>query len=37
MALIGPLKEVYGVSDKVLMMALSQLSARHAIGAAGAN
>jgi hypothetical protein len=24
-ALVGPLKEVYGVSDKVLMMALSQL------------
>jgi hypothetical protein len=32
MALIGPLKEVYGVSDKVLMMALSQLflgASRH--------
>jgi hypothetical protein len=32
MALIGPLKEVYGVSEKVLMMALSQLflgASRH--------
>jgi hypothetical protein len=32
MALIGPLKEIYGVSDKVLMMALSQLflgASRH--------